>query len=196
MFFTWRRSFGPWFAKQFRTPLEKTQYFINIHRLLTHRGFNEIISKHNCKVKFAFHHALLDQCPNSSLAEKLIPPGVELVDASNIHSHIGKTDIFITDLSSLFFDFAFINVPVIFYHTDANDKTLVADDQDDWTHAKQQQEKYLYNVCPNADDVIHCIEKYMNNGFELEDENKAKNAKLFNIRSNIRQQFVEYLEKL
>ena len=196
MFFTWRRSFGPWFKRQFRTPLEKTQYFINLRRLLTHQGLREIISKHNCKIKFAFHHAMINQCSSDVSLESLIPPSVELVDASNIQSHIGKTDVFLTDFSSLFFDFAFIDIPICFYHIDANDKTLVADDRDDWAHAKRQQEQYLYNVCPNADDVIHCIEKYMNNGFELEDENKAKNAKLFNIRSNIRQQFVEYLEKL
>lgn len=195
IFFTWRRSFGPWFKNVYKTSIEKSQYFINIRSLISNKELKDVLKKHNIKLQFAFHHALLDQCKNISNPRDFIGNDVEIVDASNIQPFIGQADLFITDYSSLFFDFAFLNTPIVFYYPDVNDQTLVADDINDRTHALAQKDR-LYNVCSDVDSVVYHVKRYIKNDFTLEDEYKKLNDALFSCKKDIRKRFVDYLTKL
>ena len=60
----------------------------------------------------------------------------------------------------------------------------------------KSKDSFLYNICYDNNEVIQCIEKYIKNGFVLEDENKRKNSCLFSTKENITQKFVNYLKKL
>ena len=90
---------------------------------------------------------------------------------------------------------AFLDTPIVFYRPDFDDKNLIGLDKDDMANAKSKDEM-LYNICYNEDTTVACIEKYINNGFVLEEENKRKNAALFNTKENITEKFANYLESL
>ena len=103
--------------------------------------------------------------------------------------------MFITDYSSLFFDFAFLHTPIVFYRPDFDDKTLNGSDRGDMEHAKTLDNK-LFNVCYTIDDTVAAIEKYIRNGFSLEAKNCQKADALFSTKKNITEKFVAYLEKM
>lgn len=190
--FTWRTSFGRWNTNKYKIPLKETMYYKNILSFLTNSNLNALLKKHNIKLVYTLHHALIDQCPQG---KEISISNIEYIPATNISQYIGKTDLFITDYSSIFFDFAFLNTPIVFYRPDFNDNTLLALDQEDMAHSKSM-DKYLFNCCYEQETAIKCIEKYIKNDFVLEKENIEKLDALFPSKHNIMQNFIKYLKKL
>jgi len=190
--FTWRTSFGRWNKNKFATPLGQTVYSRNIKAFLTDEKLQKLLKKNNIKIQVALHHALVNQTDGRY---KFDCENVEIVPCENISQYIGKSDLFITDYSSIFFDFAFLNIPIIFYRPDFDDETLLELDKEDMANARSKDE-LLYNICYSKDKAIECIEKYIKNGFVLENENKQKNDALFSTKEKITEKFVNYLEKL
>ena len=190
--FTWRTSFGRWNKSKFTTPLEQTVYSTNIKSFLTDERLQKILKKNNIKIQVALHHALVNQTDGRY---KFDCENVEVVPCENISQYIGKADLFITDYSSIFFDFAFLDTPIVFYRPDFDDDTLLKFDRDDMANAKSKDDM-LYNVCYDVETAVNCVEKYIKNGFILEEENKQKNNALFSTKENITEKFVSYLEKL
>ena len=190
--FTWRHSFARWNARKFSTPLQQTRYYQGIMNLLNSPKLQNLLRKHNVKLRYTLHHSLLNQCTQP---DQMSFPNLEYVPCENISRHIGQSDLFITDYSSLFFDFAFLNIPVIFYRPDWQDETLVPSDREDIKHAMSMDE-LLFNACYDTDSAIRTIEKYIQNDFTLEPENVKKLDKFFTYRSGITAKLVDYLRTL
>ncbi len=163
MFFTWRYS---------KNKEEIQSYFEKIKELIS--ALSNITAKNsNLKIYFAMHHALLSEgfdMPKCS--------GVEFIPSTNISKMIGKTDLLITDYSSICFDFMYLDIPVIFYKFDGDIEYSDKRDNDSFLSAKKEDEK-LYNCFYAIDEVIQKINYYIENNFELENENKEKNNKIF-----------------
>ena len=191
MMFTWRNSFGKW-NKNFTTPLTETKYYKGIMAFIRSPKLQKLLQNNNVKLIYTLHHSLLNQC-----REKLdfSASHLEYVPCENISRYIGKADMFITDYSSLFFDFAFLHTPIVFYRPDFDDTTLNGYDRGDMEHAQTMDNK-LFNICYSIDDTIFAIEKYIKNGFILEKENRQKADALFSTKKNITKKFVDYLEKM
>lgn len=190
--FTWRTSFGRWNRNKFKTPIEKTKYHNNIQSFLNNSELHDILEKYNIKIRVAFHHALLRITGEKY---KTNFPNVEIVACENISRYIGKSDLFITDYSSLFFDFAFLDTPIVFYRPDFDDESLLELDKQDMKNAKSK-DKFLYNICYTPQEAIQCIKKYIENGFLLEEENKLKNKSFFSHKEHLTQKLINYLEDL
>ena len=190
--FTWRTSFYSGNRDKFTTPIESSKYVTRILSFFNNEKLHKLLKKYNVKIQAALHHSMLDQTGGQF---NFKCDNVEIVPSVNISDYIGKADLFITDYSSLFFDFAFLNTPIVFYRPDFDDTTLIELDRADMEHVKSLDDR-VYNVCYDENSVLDCIEKYMKNGFILEDENKIKNDKLFYTKENIRQKFVDYLGKI
>lgn len=96
-------------------------------------------------------------------------------DSYDVQDLLKKSDLLITDYSSVFFDFAYLNKPVIYYQFD-RDKFFKS-------HYQPGYFDYIKhgfgNVCINEKDVINEIEDYINNEFKLKEKYKKRIDKFF-----------------
>lgn len=190
MMMTWRHTFGRWNAKKFHTPLQETAYYKGINSLIQSKRLQNLLQKHNIRLTYTLHHSMLNQITQ---ADKAYFHNIEYVPSENISQYIKTSDLFITDYSSLFADFLFINTPVCFFRPDFHDVSLLAIDRQDMQWASSK-DKDLFNICYNVEETINCIEKYIQNGFILEPENIKKANLLFGTKEKIMEKFIAYLE--
>ena len=113
-----------------------------------------------------------------------IPEHIKLVPADKISDMIKKTDLFITDYSSVVFDFMFLDIPVIFYKFDTD--VVYPEDSDNQNIVlAKQKDKDLYNCLYDKNAVIDRIEQYINSDFQITGQEKMINDSLFFNKKNI-----------
>lgn len=178
LFFTWRYS---------KNKDEFDVYFGKIKELIS--ALNNLIKNNNIKIYFSIHHSLLDlgfSIPQYN--------NIEFVSTTNISKMIGKTDLLITDYSSICFDFMYLNTPVIFYKFDGEVKYSDKRDNESFLSA-QEEDKNLYNCFYTLDEVVEKINYYIQHNFELESENKEKNKKIFWTTQKNCESLLTYIEE-
>ena len=179
LFFTWRYT---------KNKNELNVYFNKINELI--RALNHIaIKNNNLKIYLAMHHAFLNagfDMPQYN--------NVEFISTTDISKMIGKTDLLITDYSSICFDFMYLNIPVIFYRFDADVDYSDPLNKESLLSAKKEDEK-LYNCFYNLNDTITKIDYYIANNFDLEKENKEKNKRIFWENKKNCETLKTYIEK-
>ena len=79
---------------------------------------------------------------------------------------------------SVFWDFIYMDKPVVFYRFDKDDMTLDKVDQEATISAMQEDEK-LYNCLYEEKDVLEKVSDYVRNNFQIEPEIAAKNKTIF-----------------
>lgn len=186
VFFTFRKTFAR--CKNFRD----FEYYKKIVSLFNNAELNSLLKESNVKMIYGVHHAILCQ---QHLDWKFECKNIEIADARKLSHYIGKTDLFITDYSSIVFDFMFLDIPVIFYKIDFNDRKLL--NQDKVSMCKFDQcAPYLYNCVNTETELIQKIKHYIQNNFVIEEENKQKNRRFFHTKEEIARQLCEELDKL
>lgn len=110
--FTWRRWLNRLNDDQFR----KSRYFTELDSFLQSDKFNNLINNHNLKVKFCLHPRL-QKFRDLFSADN---PNITIVNTQNtdIQELLKSSSLLITDYSSVFFDFAYMQKPIIYYHFD------------------------------------------------------------------------------
>ena len=186
--FTWRRYLN-------KDNFFDSEYYLKISSLLNNRYLTKFIVENNIKIKLALHHHLIRRLKTNKL-DYFKNDNIEIVEMSNISEQIPRTSLFITDYSSIVFDFMYLDIPVIFYRfdTDLDEKTKEFESID----YAISKDRYLYNCCYSEEDTVKTIINYIQNGFVLEDENKEKNKQFFTYspKNNICKKFVEVVEKM
>lgn len=167
IFFTWRKTFE-------KQPYLSEKYFNKICSFLFNSKLEELINKNNIIVNIAFHHALTF----NKIRLPQVPNYINVVNSNDISKYISRTDLLITDYSSICFDFMYLNIPVIFYLFDCQEMFLNNEDQKSLIDCISV-EKDLYNFCFNETEVISLIENYINDGFKLETSKEDKNKNIF-----------------
>ena len=185
---TWRR-----YLKD--TNFMRSDYFQYLDSLLSNEKLVKYAQENNVKIKITFHHELIRRIMQSDEI-KFKNKNVEIVDMTEISKQIPKTSLFITDFSSIVFDFMYLDIPVMFYRFDI-DMDETQKDFESITFA-MNRDKYLYNCCYDENSAVETIIKYINNGFILEDENKEKNKQFFTYleRNNICKNFVKIIDNI
>ncbi len=191
--FTWRISFAPWSKDQFTIPLTQTKYYTRIRAFMHDPKFCQLIHDNNIRLLYSFHHSTLDQTVSVPDFKDLCGSIAEMVDPTDIASYIAISDLLITDYSSVFFDFSFLNIPTVFYRPDFDDETLTETDRNDMENVRTKDAE-LFNTFYDKDSAIGCVQRYVDNGFILEAENCRKLERFFPIRKNITDKFIRYLE--
>lgn len=190
VFFTWRISFGKW-NTNFKLPLTETTYYKKFVSLLKNKKLNKLLVDNNIKLVYGFHHSLLDQC-----REKFqLNENFEMADTNNISQYIKKTNLLITDYSSIAFDFLYLDIPSIFYRLDHLDKDLNQVDIEDM-HYSTSKDSQIFNTFYDETTAVNKIEYYVNNNFELEPENIKIANNFFNIKNDICKILTDKLLKL
>lgn len=184
LFFTWRISFLP----EYKINPDKIQYFNKINSLLNNKQLTALLKKNHITLTVGCHHAML----NSGLKLKVNNPFIKLVEPDKISRCISRSDMLITDYSSLCFDFMFQDKPVIFYKFDAEDKLLCNIDKQNMAYA-QTKDKEFYNCLYEENEVIEKIKYYIESGFILEKQYKKINDSIFFDRKDICKTFYNLL---
>lgn len=109
---TWRS----WLAEQSLDNFMRSQYFKKYNGLLKYKKFQTILENKNVDLIFLPHSDMLKfvNC------FKVTSSRIKIIDFSNIEIQklIKESAMLITDYSSIAFDFAYMNKPLIYYHFD------------------------------------------------------------------------------
>lgn len=182
--FTWRRLSPETF--------EKSLYKKNLLALINDERFINFAKEHHIKLYFAPHHALKT---NSKINFDISSPYIEVIDTQNIFQYIRKCSCFITDFSSVAYDFIFQNKPAIFYPLDKGCECLNKLEKEDLERFSYKQ-YVLANVFNSLDEVIDKAIYYINNNFVLEKQIKEKYEGFFFVKENIRENLTNQLEEI
>jgi CDP-glycerol glycerophosphotransferase (TagB/SpsB family) len=93
----------------------KTKFFKFYNGLLTNEKLLDALEKQNYKLQFILHPGLITQLEDFKSTNKNVTILQPPYDFTKI---INETKIFITDYSSIFFDFAYTNIPIIYSQFD------------------------------------------------------------------------------
>ena len=110
--FTWREVI--------RNKQISSYYFKNIFNLILNDKLKKELKKNNITLYFALHHKVYINYKYKIEGIKYI----KFINVKNIIDYIEKSNLFITDFSSIIFDFIYQRKPIIIYIPDYND-TLI-----------------------------------------------------------------------
>lgn len=185
--FTWRN-----FPKNM-TPEEIDQscYCQGIHDLFCNENI-ERLKRLKIKIVMAMHHSLL-----SSISEIHTHPNIVIAEQKDIKYWISHAHGFLTDFSSIAYDFMFLGKPVVFWIPDLFDKTL---DPNDVGYGNKvlsaiERRKEFFNTVDTSEEAISLIEQYAKNNFILEDEKRKVSEQWFDNRSDFSRKVYEAIEQ-
>lgn len=165
---TWREWIADedWRLEQYEgtTNIPETNYFRKWTAFITDRRLKDLAVRYGVKFVFYPHRNMqkyLDSFPQSNNY-------VQIADATDweIQELLKRASLMVTDYSSVFFDFAYMKKPIVFY-------------QFDYEMFRQGQYEEGYFDYPNnpfgkglqdIDSVIGEIERFLNNGFSVSKE--------------------------
>lgn len=109
---TWRHELYHYSKKEF----EKSAYYQNWQGLLTSREFQDLLTQYDLKAIFYPHHQMqkfLDSF--SSDSKRIVIASRHEYDVQNL---LIESDVLITDFSSVFFDYAYMQKPMVYFQFD------------------------------------------------------------------------------
>lgn len=172
-----------------------SHYFKNIFKLILHQKLNEELTKHNTTLYFALHYYMYDKYKYKIEAIKYI----KFIKVNNIIDYIKKSNLFITDFSSIIFDFIYQRKPYIIYIPDSNDTLINKKYKKSYCDLIQLMKNdtiKFENKFFNIDSVINKILFYLNNNFNLEDKLKIFYDTLKLTKNNNINEFIKYIKNI
>ena len=184
--FTWR---------QIRPHKKISSYYIkNILKLINDHKLNKALIKKNITLYFTLHHNI------KKLKEKFkMSKYVKYIFENDIFECLSKTNLVVTDFSSILFDMICRGKPYIIFIPDANDpqiKKIYINNYYMTIKLFKQKSINFLNQYFDLKETIKKIIYYINNDFKLEEKIK-KFYRSFSFRAgNNTKEFIEYLENL
>lgn len=169
---TWRT----WMDGMPKEEFIESDYYKYYNNFLTSSRLDEILKKHNIKIKFFLHPKFVDYVDlfetTSSRIEKFKYLEVPLDEM------IMQSSIMISDYSSVIWEMFYLKKPCIFYHFDI-DKYM------EYEGTYMDMEKDLFgDVVDSTDKLIDTIQYYVDNQFKEKDEYASKRNEYFNFMDN------------
>ena len=171
-----------------------TQYFNNINNLINDEELNNVLIKKNITLYFSVHHQMLNYLNKFNYKNK-----ISYIEGNDIAECLSKTNLLVTDFSSIIFDIVYRRKPYIIYIPDAKDPNI---EQDYWAQCykiinnfKNNDFKFK-NIYFDLNSTIDKIIYYIQNNFQI-DSKLNKFYDEFNFtNANILDNFINYLLKL
>ena len=141
-------------------------YIINIINLINNENLNYEIKKKNIKIYFALHHKL-SKYKNYFKNNKYI----EFIEENNISECLSKSNLVISDFSSIIFDYIYRRKPFIIYIPDANEPDIDIIYDKNYFELIQSIKNgtiYFINQYYEINKAINKIIFYIKNDFHLE----------------------------
>lgn len=157
-------TFRGWMVYNNDEEFKKSEFYLNYNRLLNDKKLIKLLEKYNLQLVFYPHiefQKYLKLFKSSS--ENVVFASIKEYDVQDL---LKKSKVLITDYSSVFFDFAYMNKPVIYFQFDFQNYRK--------KHYKQGYFIYEENgfgpVVYNADQVIKELDKTINLKFRNDKE--------------------------
>ena len=120
---------------------------------------------------------------------KLIIPSQE-----SLSYYIERCSLFITDFSSISFDFMFQNKPVLFYHLDVNDKFDFPEKS--YMMIENNNSIYYENIFYDKEPLINNIKYFVNRKFQLNDGLSKKYKSMFYYKKGIIKRIINIINNI
>ena len=172
-----------------------SHYFKNIFNLILHQKLNEELTKHNTTLYFALHYYMYVKYKYKIEDIKYI----KFIKVNNIIDYIEKSNLLITDFSSIIFDFIYQKKPYIIYIPDSDDNLINKKYKKNYCELIQSMKNdtiKFENKFFNIDSVINKILFYLNNNFNLEDKLKIFYDSLNLTKNNNIYEFIKYIKNI
>lgn len=157
---------------------KKSDYYIDYQSLITNKRLLEVLEKYDYNLIFYPHHEMQKYLHLYKVSNERII----LADNNNydVQELLKSSELLLTDYSSVYYDFAYMNKPLIYYHPEHD------------TKFKEGLKESYFNfsehgfgvVAPNEVKLIDEIEKILENRCEVEDLYKLRSEKFFSVRDN------------
>ena len=125
---------------------------------------------------------------------------IKIIKNKMISNILIKSNLIVSDFSSVIFDFIYQKKPVIIYIPDYNDpkiKELYSEDYYNLIKSISNETIYFENKFYTINDVVDKIIFYINNDFKLEQKlEKFYNSFEFKCQNNNIQLFIEYIKNI
>lgn len=166
----------------------KSNFYNQWNSLLKNKIFKNFLEKHFLKVKF-FLHPLLQKysvCFNSDNF-------IEIVNNSDVQELLKSSILLITDFSSVYFDFAYMDKPVLYYQFDEIDYFKFHYEKGYFDYRKDG----FGDVCTNINDLLQSLTMIANNKFSINELYKTRinNFFIYKDRNNSKRIF-DAIQKL
>ncbi|WP_321973698.1 CDP-glycerol glycerophosphotransferase family protein [Paratractidigestivibacter sp.] len=174
---TWRR----WLKN--RDAFEASEYYHRIMEMLNSPELEEVLERYGKKLCF-FPHAGLKMHTGLYSSRN---PRVEILDcdATDIQELLQRGSLLVTDYSSIFTDFSYMNKPVVYYQYDRGEFIIkhcdCANPTDYVTYFDFERDGFG-PVVGELSDVIRCIEESITKSFALDDVYRRRAAAFFELR--------------
>ena len=165
-------------------------YKKNMETLLNDDKLISVLSNKNIDLIYIPHHGEID------LGKKYFQSDykyAKIKNQNNLEHYIEQCSLFITDFSSISFDFMFQNKAVLFYSIDKNDSSNIIEKQ---FMRESNDTIYFGNQFSNKDLLIDKIIYYINNGFIIDYELRKKYESVFFLKVNIIKRIVEIINNI
>ena len=175
-------------------------YFENITKLIFNERLKKELKENNITLYYSMHR-MVNPGYQKKYKETLDSHDfVKLLPSSALSECLSKTNLVITDFSSILFDLMYRDKPFIIYLPDADDPLvdeLYTPDYIDLIHRMNNRKFNITNICNNVEETVDKIIFYIKNKFVIDTELK-KFFDYIGIKhngSNI-QKFIDYLIKI
>ena len=182
-------------------PNEKTGYYHFINGFCTDQELQLLLKENNIDLVLNLHHNIHDHGFDRSYFD--IPDTVRLTVSTEVSSYIRRSSLLITDFSSIFSDFFFLEKPVIFYRPkytftfpDSNHrlKELITLEKKDYD-TLPQKDHLIFNTVYTKSSLIDLLRFYIQNDFNLEEDKKRIAKGFFTYKKGICDAFTKVLEE-
>ena len=175
-------------------------YFENITKLIFNERLQKELTENNITLYFSLHR-MVNPGYQKQYKQKLKQyNNVQVLQQNSLSECLSKTNLVITDFSSILFDLMYRNKPFIIYLPDGDDPLidqLYTPDYINLIKRMNNREFNIANICNNVEETVDIIIYYIKNKFQIDRELKKffDYIGLKNEGSNI-QKFIDYLTAL
>ena len=171
---TWRR----WLANLDLDEAAESEYVKRWNGLINNQNLIKISEQHNVKVIFYLHELMQKKvCLFSSSSKNIIVGNHHEYDVQTL---IKESSLLITDYSSVHFDFAYMNKPVLYYQFDY-ERFFQSHLEKGWFDYQNTG----YGECVHSeDDLLNCINYYVMNEFRIKPEYELRIRDVFPLHDD------------
>ena len=186
IFFTWRN------LKENKKI--SSEYINNIFKLINSKILKKKLKKKNITLYYTLHPGIALYAKNSIIKNSKS----RYVTSDQISDKLMKSNLLITDFSSVIFDFIYQRKPIIIYIPDSEDPNKYNYDDDYYNLINNMKNGTIHfeNKCNTVEKVINKIIYYIDNDFKLElNMEQFYDSFEFKCRNNTKS-FIEYIKNM
>ena len=190
-FFTWRN----WKKNIIDEMILKSNYFQNIIELINNQQLINSFAYHNITLYFCLHHMLYIYNDMINFKNR----NIKFIQQNEIFQVIIKSNLLVTDFSSIIFEYMYQNKPYVMFIPDAeeiNIQNIYNSEYFNLIKKFKEGSISFMNEYLDIKQVVNKIIYYIDNNFSI-DKNLSDFYKSFNFNcGNNTMKFINYLESL